>query len=157
MGDIVVELDEWECRHATTVGKWRQEANAGRRDAHGFKGDGERIHIEGCLYEYAVARALNLFWSGVRSDPFVLRGDVGSLQVRGTNHRYGHLLLHERDDDDALFVLVIGDSSTIYRLVGWTTGREAKDLKWWSDPTGGRPCFMVPQLALRDPEELVNA
>lgn len=158
MPDIVVELDKWEFMHATTIGTWRQNANVGRPDAYGFNGDGYSAHVDGCLYEYSVAKAMNLHWSGVRSNPFVLRGDVGVLQVRGSRYKDGHLLVHQPDEDESAFVFVVGDSPFKYRLVGWLKGGDAKSSEWWKDPTGaGRPCFMVPQEALRDPEELLNA
>lgn len=155
---ITVELDKWERLHATTVGSWRQLANAGRPDAHGFAGDGTGAHVQGSLAEFAVAKSLNLHWSGVRENPVRLPGDVGRMQVRSTTKPSGRLIVHDRDDDEAVFVFVVADACGYrFDLAGWIRGAAAKRAEWWEDPTGrGRPAFFVPRSALAPVTDLVG-
>lgn len=157
----VVELTTAEMILAGSVGVIRQSTNLsdGREDAHGAARDnGWQLHIDGALGELAVAKFLNLFWSGqlgnLRAD------DVGSLQVRTTTHDAGRLLIHKTDPDDKVFVLVVGYAPSL-RLAGWILGRDAKQEKWWDDPMAlkgrePRPCFCVPQLRLNPMAQLVH-
>lgn len=146
---MLVTLDKWEQLHATTIGAWRQLDNARRSDAHGFTGNGHDAHIDGALAELAVAKALNVYWSGVRADPFDLPGDCGHLQVRSTRHRSGKLIVHPTDPDECAFVLVIASPPSQFLLAGWAYAADAKSDRWWADPTGnGRHVYFVPQSAL---------
>ncbi len=156
---MIVELDKWERLHAATVGGWRSFANAARPNAHGFIGDGYRIDVIGALCEYAVAKGLNLFWSGVRVNPFILPGDVGVLQVRGATDPAYRLIVHDCDRDDAVFVLVIGDDRrSSFDIIGWIVASDAKRVEWYSDPSGKqRPAYFVPRTALHPIDTLVRA
>lgn len=157
--ELLVQLDKFEHLHACTVGCWREVYNVqkGRgRDAHGFKGDGWGINVEGGVAEYAVAKGLNLFWSGVVGTPLQLRGDVGQLQVRSTALKTGRLILHPKDHDEDTFVFVIGQDCE-FRIQGWILAEDAKQSRWWSDPSGkDRPAFFVPRDELRDIRELTQ-
>lgn len=120
-----------------------------RRDNHGFSGDGWGVHIEGACGEMAWARVSDRYWNPVVKNPYALPGDVGDVQIRASKKDSAHLLLHESDPDDALFVLVTGEAPH-FRIVGEILGREGKRQEWFGDPYGtNRPCFWVPQSALR--------
>lgn len=150
----VVRLGKWEFLHAQTISSWRQTDNLtnGRSDAYGYRGNGWGLHIEGGIAEYAVAKHLNLFWSGVVSDPFVLPGDVGHVQVRSTCYPHGRLVVHPRDSDEDIFIHVIGNpAAREYKIMGWYVGGEAKRDEWWEDPQGSnRPAYWVPNAELCD-------
>lgn len=149
----VVGLSEDDVQYGVRIGKMRQANNVsnGRSDAHGFRGNGEALHVAGSLAELAVARHLDLPWSEYVEDPFSLEADVGeSLQIRSTSHRSGRLIVHQGDPDEAVFILVIALAEDQYGIAGGIRGRRAKDPAWWTDPTGkNRPAFFVPQTALR--------
>jgi hypothetical protein len=121
-----------------------------RKNAYGFDGDGEAIDILGMAGEYVACRILDRPF-----DPVVGRldreeGDIGTkVQVRTTSHRKGHLLIHPEDPDDHAYILIVGEMPTMY-AAGWLRARDAKKKEWWREPQKGRPCFMVPQSALRD-------
>lgn len=104
------------------------------------------IHIEGACAEEAVAKYLNIFWSGSIGE--LLTPDVGKFQVRSTPLAHGRLIVQKKDPDDAVFILATG---TIPRfiIVGWMYGHEAKRGEWWCDPQGtNRHAYFVPQSAL---------
>ncbi len=108
--------------------------------------------------EYVVAKWLGWFWSPVVDDPWTqLDGDVGRVQVRTTNLREPHLICHDRDVDDAVYVLVSRKAPNRFRVEGWLHGRLAKDQQWWCDKYGkGRSAFFVPDHALYHPDDLLR-
>jgi hypothetical protein len=146
---VRVRLTEHQLRQAAQAGVERQilAIRNGRRDSHGFEGDGWGLHIEGACAELAVAKCRNKFWEAVVDVPEGLEGDVGRAQVRSTRRASGCLLVHPDDPDPAPFVLVIVRSPYEYDVVGWIEGRNAKREEWWRTDTG-RPAFFVPQSAL---------
>lgn len=75
----------------------------------------------------------------------VKRPDVDGYQVRqASGGRNSSLIVRPRDDDDAIFVLVLG-WHRLYEVTGWMTGREAKKQKYISAPDPSRPkVWMVP-------------
>lgn len=112
------------------------------------------VDIEGAAAEMAVAKSFNLFWTPVVREPKELDGDVGfglqALQVRSTPRDNGRLILHDRDADDAVFVLVTGRLPE-FHIRGWTTGREGKQARF-QHPGDGRPAYFVPQESLHQGE-----
>jgi hypothetical protein len=111
-----------------------------------------QLHIEGVLGEYALAKALGVFYNAHEFGSV----DVGAWQVRTTSRKAGRLIVHPRDRDDHRFVLITGVNGT-YTVRGWIEGREAKSPQYWSDPTGkGRHAFFVPQEALNPAGGLVE-
>lgn len=145
-----VTLSWFEVFQGAACGVLRQIENlrAGRRDAHGFSGDGWGLHVDGALAEMAAAKASDRYWEAVVSgDPRRIAGDVGLVQVRSTRRVNGSLIVHPTDPDEATFVLVVGTAPS-YRVVGSILGREAKDSRWWRTDTG-RPAYFVPQEVLR--------
>lgn len=144
-----VVLKPYELLLAGLAGEMRQIENIKKARAAGNSYDGaadHQIHIEGCCAEMAVAKALNVYWSG-KGD--FRAPDVGAVDVRQTTHEKGRLILHPSDPDDRRFYLVIGKNGE-YRVAGWIMGRDGKQQKFWADPVGGRPAFFVPQDALEN-------
>jgi len=147
---LIIKLNYHEIITAAMGGVLRQLENMrdGRMNTHGLK-KGEahdwQLHIEGCLGELAVAKAMNLYWSKGQYGA----DDVGDFQVRTTRRDQSDLILHPRDPDDKRFYLVTGYNGR-YKICGWILGRDGKKLEYWKDPAGGRPAFFVPQSALTD-------
>lgn len=103
--------------------------------------------IEAAMAEYALAKVINEVWYG-KGDP---RGiDVGQEnQVRHTLLPHGSLIVQkEKDKPTDIFWLVTGCDGK-YKVHGWMQGAEAKQEKYWADPTGNWPAYFVPQSDLR--------
>jgi len=107
------------------------------------------VDAESCCSEFAVAKALNQYPSGIIS---VGAPDVGTfVQVRYTERDDGHLIVHlatEGDNPEHAFVLATGHSPS-FDLKGWLYGRECQLQTYWRVDMRS-PCFMVPQRELRD-------
>jgi hypothetical protein len=76
-------------------------------------------------------------------------GDVGDEEeVRATEYDGGHLLVYDKDADDARFFLAVVsfDDDITVSLPGWILGADAKQKQYKrdSDP----PCYWVPQSGL---------
>lgn len=110
--------------------------------------------IESNAAEQKVAKWLNVYHYAYSNNPRKLPGDAGEYQVRHTRLRNGSLILHERDKDDATFILVVGDYPK-QKIVGWIKGIDGKQQKFW-DSTKARPAYFIKQAALRSPEELLE-
>lgn len=109
----------------------------------------EQLGIEGCYGEMAVAKALGIYWDGALGD--YKAKDVGPYQVRATRHASGKLILHPRDEDDDIFILVVINKKPLIQIVGWIYASEGKQEKYWADPTRkNRHAFFVPQSDLHD-------
>ena len=111
------------------------------------KGIGFQMDIDGAVGELALAKHLGVYWTG-SSGEGPGPGDVGDYEVRTTTHAKGRLIVHKRDGDDLKFILARIDypASTV-SLVGWRLGRNAKDEKYWSDPSNsGRHAYFVDEL-----------
>jgi len=146
----VIELDEWEMLLAAHAGIMRQVENLKRnRTPHyGAKNTNDwQLHIEGCMGEFALAKFLNIRWSGKGR----LRApDVGDVDVRTRSRDFYELILHPNDPDDRVFWLLCGVNGR-YTVKGWIRGRDGKKQEFWKDPAKGRPAFFVPHSALSLP------
>ena len=158
MKTATVTLSPVEMTLAANVAVLRQVTNLrdGRRDAHGAGEGGWQCHIEGALGELAVAKFLNVFWSGSLGN--LGADDVGVLQVRAAARDDSRLIVHAGDPDDRAFVLVVGRAPQL-TLVGWMLGSTAKQTRWIDDPVrrrgcAPRPAFFVPQTELHPVSEL---
>jgi hypothetical protein len=121
------------------------------------EGEGsEELDIIAARGEMAVAKGLNLYWSGTVGDYGAI--DVGGMvDVRTRTKHWHSLILHPADKDDLPFVLVDASNPPNMRLVGWMYAKDGKDQKFWDDPSKkNRPAFFIPQEALRPIEELKN-
>ena len=97
--------------------------NNGRIEPYGTpKSDLWGNDIESAGAEAAVGKALNIFWQHGKLREY--KGDVGAVEVRSTKQPNGRLILHDRDNDDAAFVLVRGEFPS-YEL-GWCIARDGK-------------------------------
>lgn len=143
----VVCFDRWELGEAATVGMHRriQAIAKGRPAYHGAERRPEwQIDITGAMAEKALAKFLNVYWRGLTSGELAaLPGDVGPYQVRSTEHDGGHLIVHESDRDDAVFVLAIVAEAQV-ELAGWRYAREAKAIGAVRKP-GANPEYWVAQ------------
>ena len=144
-----VKLSWHEVAEAARAGIQRR-IHALRKERRAVYGDPDRYwdtDIEGCAAERAVAKAYNLYWEPVVENPEELRGDVGmgmrALQVRSTTRKDGRLIVHERDNDEHAFVLVVGCIPE-FEIKGWIMGVDAKQ-EHFLFKGDGRPAFFVPQ------------
>jgi hypothetical protein len=112
------------------------------------------IDIESCGAEAAVAKTLGKYWVAVVDNTQVLDGDVSGVEVRSTVLKDGRLIVHNRDRDDAPFVLARG-SFPNYEIAGWIFGRDAKQDQYIFSGDG-RPAFFVPASELRPIHELAQ-
>jgi len=144
-----VQLDQDEAFHAGMAGYMRAFRHyiEQTRDYNGTLSiDTWRANIEGAIAEALVAKTFKRYWPSVVKNFKQLRGDVGELQVRHTRLHNGCLLLHEKDADDAKFVLVTGGIQDM-KIRGWLVGKDGKQAKFWRNVD--RPCFFVPQACLK--------
>lgn len=116
----------------------------------------EELDLIAARGEMAVAKALNLYWSGTVGDYGAV--DVGGcVEVRSRTKDWHSLILHPSDNDDLPFVLADVSSPPKIRLAGWMYGREGKDERFWSDPSGkNRPAFFIEQKHLKPMDGLVE-
>ena len=144
-----VTLTLSEVLMATAAGAVRhmEAVRAGRRDRHGFEGDGLSAHILGACGEIAVGKLTGMYWGG-ESGTFK-KSDIGhDVQIKTRSLEWHDLIVRHDDADDHRFVLVTG-SPPCLTVHGWVWGREAKQ-PGYLKPHGGRPeAYFVPQSALR--------
>lgn len=116
----------------------------------------EELDIVSTRGEMAVAKGLNLYWSGSVGDYGAV--DVGGcVEVRTRTKDWHALIVHPEDKDNAPYVLVDASKMPTFRLVGWLYGKDGKADKFWSDPSGkNRPAFFVDQRFLRPIQELTD-
>ena len=151
---MLVKLTPAEVLQGAQAGIMRQTKNIRRKLKHRYGASAEndwQMHVEGCLGEMAVAKYLDRFWHGAVGIPH--HGDIGSIEVRTSNHETARLIVHDRDLSDSVFILVTGLNG-LYNIRGWIKGKEAKQRRFWSDPAGGRPAYFVPKSELIEIEKL---
>lgn len=142
----IIELELHEIEVAGFMATKRQAQNLyrGRKDAHGAKKEsGLDLHFNGCLGEIALAKHLNVFWSGALGR--LKASDVGMFQVRATAKSDGNLLLHDEDKDDDVFVLARVNGKEV-DLRGFILCAKGKDKKYWTPDgafPGWRACYRV--------------
>jgi len=142
-----IELTPAEVQLAALVGALRRHhgLTTGRRDTGSPYTRWQR-DVEGCGGEVALAKALDVFWSGtvgtVRA-PY----DVGTYQVRTVARPTDRLILRPDDPLGAIFVLVVGLLPT-FRLRGWIRAAAARRPEWLDAPAEREPAWFVPPDAL---------
>lgn len=147
--NVKITLTPYEIMQTGLSGLMRMVENIkyNRKNTHGKKDEDDwQCHIEGALSEAALAKHLNLYWSG-KGD---LGGpDIGDIDVRSTPLPGGRLILHKEDPDDRVFYLLTGLNGT-YEIRGWILARDGKKEEFWEDPTGrNRHAYFVPQGELK--------
>lgn len=150
---MMVTLSASEALMASYVGCQRRVASLARncRDRHGYDGKNAwEQDVLGALAEFAVAKALDMHWSG--SVNAWKRPDLGrSYQVRVTTYADGRLLVRDSDPLDDTYILVVQLGALEFRVAGQIAGRLARNPAWWSRPDPSRPgCWCVPQTALAE-------
>lgn len=151
---VRVELTWFEAFRAAEAGVMRhiEALKRKRPQTYGSVNKPWDIDIESAAAEMAVAKGLGVYWTAVAGRPENLPGDCGQYQVRSTTRENGCLILHDRDADDDVFVLVTGQVP-MFTLRGWIRGAEGKNPLYLS-PGDGRPAYFVPQHALMTLESL---
>ena len=151
-----VSLTPSEMMQAAHVGIMRQVQNlkCDRRPAYGAGDDNDwQYHIEGALGEFAFAKLAGIFWNGNLGQLDL--SDVANYEVRTRSRSHYDLILHPKDDDTKVFILLTGRNGR-YRVHGWIRGADGKRDVYWRDPAKGRPAFFVPQSALNGMDTLLN-
>jgi hypothetical protein len=146
---LTVKLTRHEALEAAVDGCKRQleSISEGRKDTYGEPGHPWEAHIEGAMAEMAFAKALNLFWGPSVGRFHNDKGDVAGWEVRWTPHKSGHLLVYDRDRDEAPYVLVVG-RFPLYKVAGHILGRDAKRDEYHNPKARGKRCFWIPQADL---------
>lgn len=149
-----ITLTSYEMFSAAMIGSKRQISciTKGLPNAHGYEGDGWNINIEGAAGEVAVAKCIGAYWNG-SIDTFKVGGDVSGIEVRTRSKRDYDLLVRPGDNNDALFVLVIGVCPN-FDVIGWMIGRDAKQPRYLQDYGKRPPAYFVPQSDLNSIESL---
>ena len=99
--------------------------------------------VEGACAELAFCKHHRVYWSGVSG----LRAkDSALMEVRWTRHYdVGGLIVYRLQADASRLVLMDGHSPN-YRIIGWTTGGEAKLPEFFNKDAG---YFLMPRRLLR--------
>ena len=125
------------------VQRYAQNLTNGKREMYGAEDyRGFQYMVDGAFGEMAVAKWLGLYWNGAIGN--LTAADVGNIQVRATRSNPPELILHPRDKDEDVFVLV-GLERNQALIFGWCLGFEGKDECYWEDRHGkGRPAYFIP-------------
>lgn len=147
---MIVTLTWPDLRTAAYLGidRWIRNLANGRRDRYG-DGTGQdwRAHVVGAWGECAVAQATDHYWTE-RGAPDRGAPDVGPFHVRTAPDPRHCLILHDRDDDGAVFVLALAVTLPTVDIVGWCYGHEGKRREHWRDDVPV-PAYFVPRSLLR--------
>ncbi len=156
---MTVKLSSVELMTASLVGLMRsvQSITSGRNaeNAYANRGDNWQRDVEGACAEMALAKALGRYYAPTVNN---FDGtDACGYQVRSTRYRDGKLIIREKDKDDDIFVLVVGERGK-YEIKGYILGADAKEDIFLVSPEegsgnirNGGPAWFVPQDALYDP------
>lgn len=154
---IPVTLEWYELQLCCTIGSQRQIEAFRKNLAPKLGYWSWHSHIEGAAGELAVAKALNMYWSG--SVNTFGQADIGAdIQVRlrkSTSDFEPCLIVRPEDDDAHLFVLVIGESP-YFHVIGWLYGHECKKAEYFKTYGQKRPAYFVPIPQLRDIHDLTE-
>ena len=151
-----IALNDYELEHVALSARQRTEEMRAARRGGGNGQDMNQLdnaNVEGMTGEYVMAKWLNIYLCGPGRV-----GDVdiaGMYEVRFTKWPNGVLTVQRNDPREKLglpFWLVTGKNGR-YTVRGWLIGRECMDRRWWGELQPGRPCYCVPQSALRHPDE----
>ena len=150
-----ITLTDQQLEYATAMGQQRHRYDqavgaSGSYNINESDNDDHRLDIQGCIAEYAVSLALGREWVGFATDFQNLKADVGSnIQVRSTYLPHGNLILHPKDQDEQVFILVRLHDLPSVEIVGWARGKEVKQPRYWKEPVPNRPCYLYPHQLLK--------
>lgn len=151
---ILTEEDILNLEEQTVFARTEARVNH-RKVAYGASEEENKI-LEISKQGYAGEAAVCKF-QGIHYKHQLFGIDTGKFEVRTTKYKTGRLILHPKDRDNCIFILVIGNifENNSFDLVGWIMGKEGKQAQYWIDPTGrNRYAFFVPQEKLNPMEEL---
>lgn len=152
--DIEVTLTWAEVLLAASVGVMRNVQSLRNKCDPGTAGvdDTWTRNIEGAAGELAVAKYLNVCWSGEIGN--YRAADVGPYQVKtNTSRRLDDLILRDTDPTDSLYISVLSFLPR-FVLCGWITGLDGKQECWLREGAPGRPAYFVPRRLLLPLAEL---
>lgn len=154
-----VELDQVEYASAAYAGLLLYSMSRERGHREGILNprlNGLYISQVGQLGERAVAKALDLYWSGA-AFTFSAPDLSHNIEVR-TTRRVGQGVKVRPADDPAKKVVGVlvedGREQGPYVILGWIYAGDAKRKAWGRRPYGGPLYYAVPPQALRPIEEL---
>jgi hypothetical protein len=154
---VTMKLCWQEARFLADIGSTRKLRAMAKRVPEPYgepTGDRWSIDIESCAAEFIVAKHMGMFWPPYSDHPGELPGDVGTLQIRSTPRKDGRLIVHERDKDEAIFVLVRGQIPE-FEIAGWIRGADCKQPRYMFEGDG-RPAYFVAAEELRPMHELTS-
>jgi len=147
--DIRIKLDWSEILVASSVGCMRNVQSLRNRCKPGNSiglDDTWTINIEGAAGEMAVAKYLQMYWSGNVGN--YNADDVGSYNIKtNTSRKFDDLILRPTDYDDKYYILVLSFLPE-FVICGWIKGADGKSPSWAREGTPGRPAFFVPRSKL---------
>ena len=150
---MLVTLSASEIRFAAQVGAARRTESLlakYERPVISSRGDWQ-MDILGAIGEMAVAKALNVYWTP-SVNTFKLP-DIGTLNVRATEHNNGRLLLRP-GDPPGIYVLVVVRKAEC-NVAGWIESDLARNAMYQSRPDLDGPlCWAVPMADLHPIETL---
>lgn len=142
-----ITLTEHEVIMGSQVGLNRRIRSefGGLKNNHGYTGKNQwDIDIEGAIAEMIVAKTLGLYWDG--SIDVFKRGDINDevswIEVRWIDSREKRLIVRPDDPDDRVFILVMGHCPK-YRIVGYISGAQAKEVGSLESPNDRPPAYFV--------------
>jgi hypothetical protein len=148
-GEIIVELSQHNMMMAGLVGVTRHIKGMFKIGTYGIDNStkGWQANCDGACGEMCVSMTYDKYWDGAIGN-FEAK-DAGEYQVRSTTYPNGSLILHPRDKDEDVFILVLTHKSPRFILKGWMYAKEGKLEKHW-DKDKPNPAFFVKQKYLHD-------
>jgi hypothetical protein len=120
----------------------------------GYKGDGQKVNIEGAGGELAVAKALNVYWDG-SVNTFKQPDLQGGLQVRTRSRHDYDLIIRPGDAPEERYILVTGQMPH-YRIQGWARGVDVMLPQYFKSPNDRPEAYFVPASKLQPIETLLH-
>jgi hypothetical protein len=108
----------------------------------GFSGMAWQNDCLGTLGEMALAKQQGVYWSGNLNS--FKAPDVGKFQVRAAEQERYQLIIRPDDPVDDVYVLVTGRAPKLW-VIGWMTGREARQVGKWGSPNSQPEAWWVAQ------------
>lgn len=143
---MIIELTEEQARYACMIAENRDNSSrqAGHPDRHGIRDDDGSLERAGACGELAAAIALGLSQKLTvntfkREPDLVYRG--WPVEVKTSRSRRPKLFFRDRDDPDAIMILVLElKHCRTYDVCGWAIGSEISER---GEPSGSdhRPKF----------------
>lgn len=135
---MIISLDPWEYEHARHVAIMRDRINQDRQNAAHYDPAlmQENLYAEtaACVAELAVAKHLNLYWSGAywpinQHHLYADAPDIlPDIEVRHITSSHHNLIVRQRDAEKRRMMVCAypdPDNHAIVRLLGWAYAHEA--------------------------------